>query len=204
MEPHTRVFSLEWNKDLDIERANPRSIEHHAKTEVDTMTKQPKIVLIEGNFSAGKTTLAEHLNNAILRHGKDSIFIPCPDNDELAHYTASLFKLYELLYEGFIVTDSHRLIHYTKSPTAAIFLKCGIDKCKERVKKRMSQQEEPPRGFEIKSDIIWGYCQFMLDHMELLFKKTSFVLSLDWNEDLDDEGLKRKSDEIAEALIKSE
>lgn len=61
------------------------------------MTKQPKIVLIEGNFSAGKTTLAEHL-----------------------------------------------------------------------------------------------------------FKKTSFVLSLDWNEDLDDEGLKRKSDEIAEALIKSE
>ena len=91
-------------------------------------------------------------------------------------------------------------IHY---PTAAIFLNCSPEICKKRIDKRMSEKA----GRVCESSISMDYLESLqreIDKMNDFLSRQTKVISLDWNGDKDESGLKKAADQVVEILMNDE
>lgn len=88
-------------------------------------------------------------------------------------------------------------IHF---PTAAIFLRCDINKCKERIAKRMTEREGRRCECAIEDDYLRAL-QMEIDRLEQFMGRYSRVISRDWNDDIDTVALRNRADAIAGLLL---
>lgn len=95
---------------------------------------------------------------------------------------------------------AHRNMERIPFPTVAIFLKAAPETCKKRISKRMT--EKAGRACESTIDIEYlANLQKEIDGLEEFMEKTSNVISLDWNDDLNSEQLSELAKEIVGKIV---